>query len=132
MRFFFDNMVPPGVPPYLQSLSKEHQIIHKKERFPRDTPDEVWINDLAGDGHWNIVTADLGIASVAHIAEALSQAGHTAFFLTKGWGNLPTKEISWKYPKAWWQIEEAASKPVHKGAWFKIGPTSHKPKLYTR
>jgi hypothetical protein len=82
-------MVPPGVPPYLQSLSKEHRIIHKKERFPRDTPDDVWIYDLADDGHWNIVTTDLGIGSVAHIAEALSKAGHTAFFLTKGWANMP-------------------------------------------
>lgn len=125
-------MVPPGVPPYLRSLSKEHEIVHLSERFPRNTDDDVWINELAQSGHWNIVTIDLRIASTPHLAAILQQAGHTAFFLTSGWSQLPIEDLSWKFPKAWWQIEKTVSKHVAKGDWFTVGPTNLKPKRYSR
>lgn len=125
-------MVPPGLPPYLQSLSKEHEVIHKKERFPASTADDVWIQELAKDGHWNIITIDVAIASTPHLAKVLEDAGHTAFFLTAGWSNLRREDLSWKYPKAWWVIVATASKPVSKGTWFTLGPRSSKAKIHAR
>lgn len=123
-------MVPPAVPQYLQGLSRDHVVVHKKQKFAQDTDDDVWISELADEGHWTIVTIDFKILSQPHVASALESAGHTAIFLTKGWGNLSIEDLSWKYPKAWWLILSAVEKRIGRNSWYVLGPTSSKLKLH--
>ena len=59
----------------------DHQVIHLKERFQANTDDVVWMQQIAQEEDWIIVTADVRIGKNPQEVEAWKQAGHTIFFL---------------------------------------------------
>ena len=60
-----------------------------KEKFSPDIKDEEWIRKLGAEGNWIIVSGDYRIGKSAHERAAWRESGLTAFFLKKGWTNLP-------------------------------------------
>ena len=90
MRFFFDNCLAPPYARAVRALSApdRHEVVHLGEKFARDTPDVEWINRLAAEGDWIIVSGDLRITRNPHEREAWLESGLLAFFFARGWMNV--------------------------------------------
>ena len=90
MRFFFDNNLSPKLAKSLHVLVEpDHQVVHLKDRFAANTPDETWMAELAKERDWIIVSGDLRIRKNPHEVKAWEAAGHTTFFLKRVGFTLP-------------------------------------------
>jgi PIN like domain len=118
VRFFFDNNLSPKLAKSLHVLVEPgHQVVHLKDQFAANTPDEIWMAALAGEPDWIIISGDLQIRKNRHEIEAWRAAGQTTFFLTSGWINLPFWTQIWKFVKCFPEIIAVASK-AKRGAVF--------------
>ena len=86
MRFFVDNNLSPRVGRALHCLVEpKHSVIHLKDRFPPDISDVDWMNALAAEEDWIILSADTAISRNPHEIEAWKRAGHPIFFFKYSW-----------------------------------------------
>ncbi|MCA3182368.1 MULTISPECIES: DUF5615 family PIN-like protein [unclassified Cupriavidus] len=87
MKFFFDNNLPPALAKALHALSEPtgHSASHLRDMFPAAIPDAEWIDALASESGWSIVTHDKLNKGLER--EALRRAGLIVFFLDRGWSN---------------------------------------------
>ena len=84
VRFFFDNNLPPKLARSLHVLvAPEHEVIHLKEKFPQNASDEAWMNGLAKELDWIIISGDNRITKNPHEVQAWRAAGHTTFSLNR-------------------------------------------------
>ena len=110
MRFFFDNNLSIKLAKSLHVLVEpEHDVVHLKDRFAANTPDETWMSILAQELGWIIVSGDLRIRKNPHEVQAWRAAGHTTFFLKDGWINLPFWVQAWKFVKCFPDILATAT-----------------------
>lgn len=124
MKFFFDNNLSPKLARSLDVLVQpEHRVIHLKERFAADTADEVWMRALAGESDWVIISGDLQIRKNPHEIKAWQEAGHTTFFLKKGWTDLSFWDQAWKFAKVFPELLATAER-ARKGSAFFITPNT--------
>ena len=124
MRLFFDNNLSPKLARSLNVLVEpEHQVVHLKEQFPAQTADEVWMRALAGQPDWVIISGDLRIRKNPHEICAWQQAGHTTFFLKKGWINLTFWDQAWKFVKVFPELL-ATAETAPRGSVFFITPNT--------
>ncbi|HVU23753.1 MAG TPA: hypothetical protein VHE13_06480 [Opitutus sp.] len=122
MRLFFDNNLSPKLARSLDVLVQpEHRVVHLKERFAANTPDAVWMRALASESDWVIVSGDLQIRQNAHEIKAWQEAGHTTFFLKKGWIALARWDQVWKFAKVFPELLTTAER-ARKGSAFFITP----------
>jgi 1,2-phenylacetyl-CoA epoxidase PaaB subunit len=122
VRFFFDNNLSPKLARSLDKLVEpQHQVVHLKDRFAANTADEVWMRALAGEEGWIIVSGDLRIRKNPHEIKAWTEAGHTTFFLKKGWIDLTFWEQAWKFAKVFPDMIAAAER-APRGMAFMITP----------
>ncbi|HWA85893.1 MAG TPA: hypothetical protein VG710_06705 [Opitutus sp.] len=122
MRLFFDNNLSPKLARSLDVLVQpEHRVIHLKERFSANTSDEVWMRALADEPGWVIVSGDLQIRKNPHEVKAWQEAGHTTFFLKKGWIDLKFWDQAWKFAKVFPELLATAER-ARKGSAFFITP----------
>jgi len=111
VRFFFDNNLPPKLAKSLHVLAApEHEVIHLKEKFPQDSSDEAWMNGLAKELDWVIISGDNRITKNPHEIEAWRAAGHTTFFLKPGWTNYDFWTQAYKFVKCFPDIIARAGK----------------------
>ncbi len=93
MRFFLDNNLSHRVARALHCLVEpKHSVIHLKERFPPETPDVDWMNALAREADWIILSADTAISRNPHEVEAWKRAEHPIFFFKYNW----VQQIFWE------------------------------------
>jgi hypothetical protein len=114
VRFFFDNNLSTKLAKSVHVLvAPEHQVVHLKDRFAANTPDETWMSALARETDWVIVSADLRIRKNPHEVEAWKSAGHTTFFLKDRWIEMDFWTQAWKLVKCFPDIMSQArrSKP---------------------
>ena len=124
MRFFFDNNLSPKLARSLDVLVRpEHQVVHLKEKFPADTSDVNWMHSLAREPDWVIISGDLQIRRNPHEVKAWQEAGHTTFFLKKGWIDLPFWDQAWKFAKVFPDLMKTADR-ARKGSAFYITPNA--------
>ncbi len=124
MRLFFDNNLSPKLARSLDVLVQpEHRVVHLKERFAAHTADEVWMRALAAEPDWVIVSGDLQIRKNPHEIKAWQEAGHTTFFLKKGWIDLPFWDQAWKFAKVFPDLIATAER-ARKGRAFFITPNA--------
>jgi hypothetical protein len=89
VKFLVDNCLAPKHAKALDSLVQpEHEVIHLRERFTPDTPDEIWLKKLGEESGWCILSGDVRIGRNLHERRAWIESGLTVFFLSKGWTNL--------------------------------------------
>jgi len=81
VTFFFDNCISPKHVEMLRVFKQD--VCHLGESFSGNTPDEVWIPEVAKRG-WVLVTIDRNIKARPHERLALQQSKLTSFFLIKG------------------------------------------------
>lgn len=120
MRFFLDNNLSHRVARALHCLVEpKHSVIHLKDRFPANTPDVDWMNALAGEPDWIILSADTAISRNPHEVEAWKRAGHPIFFFKYSW----VQQIFWEQASRichlFPEIEKLATK-AHKGDAFLV------------
>ncbi len=111
MKFFFDNNLSPKLARCLHVLVQpDHVVVHLKERFAANTPDEIWMRTLAREDDWVIISMDTRILRKPHEISAWREAGHTTFFLKKGWSQLRFWDQAQKFVKFFPDIIETASR----------------------
>ena len=122
MRFFFDNNLPPKLARSLHVLVvPEHEVIHLKEKFPQNTSDEAWMNGLAKELDWIIISGDNRITKNPHEVQAWRAAGHTTFFLKPGWTNYSFWIQAYKFVKCFPDIMVVARKAKSGDFFFVAG-----------
>lgn len=90
MRFFLDNNLPPRVARALHCLlTPMHSAVHLKERFVPDIADVDWLDALADEPDWIILSADTAISRNPHEVAAWKRGGHPTFFLKAHWVHQP-------------------------------------------
>ena len=90
MKFFLDNCLAIRHARALNEMVKpEHTFTHLQDKFGPNTKDEDWIRALGGEGDWIVISGDYRIGKSAHERRAWHESGLTAFFLSKGWTNIP-------------------------------------------
>jgi len=120
VRFFFDNNLPPKLAKSLNTLAEpDHQVVHLKDRFAANTPDETWMAELAREEDWIIVSGDTRISRNPHEVEAWRAAGHTTFFLKRGWTNYSFWIQAYKFVKCFPDIIANAER-AKRGAFFVV------------
>lgn len=127
MRFFLDNCLSPYQARALSVLSEPdgHEVVHLMQEFPRrNTPDEVWISELARRGDWVIVSGDLRIFRSRPLKQVWLGARLTTFFLGKGWMNQDFWEQSWWLVRWWPRLIEQAER-VERGTGFEVPAKPH-------
>lgn len=120
MRFFIDNNLPPAIARGLHELSHSdgHEVFHLRDRFPPSTPDHEWIDALAEEQDWIVLTQDR-LRKGSLEKTALRNSNLTAFFLKSGWASQKYWEKSWKLVKWWPAIIDQAER-VEPGATFLV------------
>ena len=121
MNFFLDNCLSPHQAKALNALSEMdgHKVVHLKEEFARNTPDEVWIPALAKQGEWVIVSGDMRIFKSRLLRQVWRDAKLTTFFLGKGWMNQGFWDQAWWLVRWWPRILQQAEL-VERGAGFEV------------
>jgi len=88
VKFFFDNNVAPAMAEAIAALTRSQgiEIVHLKDRFPTNTPDPVWIAEIAAEG-FVIISGDPRISRNPANRAAWLESGMTAFFFGDGWAS---------------------------------------------
>ena len=90
MKVIFDNNLSPALARALQELFKgQHEIVALRDKFRGAPTDLEWITELSREGIWIVISGDYRIGKSAHERRAWHESGLTAFFLSKGWTNIP-------------------------------------------
>lgn len=120
MKFFIDNNLPPSLAKALHELTSpaQHEVLHLRDRFSPSTPDVEWIESLAEEGDWVIVTQDR-LNKNALEKKALRDSKLTTFFLKKGWTDQKHWDKAWKLVRWWPSIIWQADR-VEAGAAFLV------------
>lgn|SRR5208282_6495130 len=113
--------MPPRIAEALQVLegTEGHEIVHLSRKFSRDTPDIEWIQKLAEEGNWIVVSGDVRISKNEFERRAWLESGLTAFFLSKGWTSLKLWDQAWRLAKWWPEIVTQAER-IRPGAGFVV------------
>ncbi len=108
MKVFIDNNLSPYLAHALNTLLEPEgdQVIHLTDRFPPDTEDRVWIDALAGEGGWVVISADRRIDRNRLEREAWRRSRLVVFFLGPQWRRARNIEIAWRLLRWWPRIEE--------------------------
>lgn len=121
MRFFLDNCLSPRYAQSLNALSERdgHNVLHLEDKFPRNSPDVAWLRALGEEGDWIIVSGDTRILKTPELRREWAKTRLTAFFLGRGWMNIPY------WPQAillvrWWPSVLEQARLVERGAGFEI------------
>lgn len=121
MNFFLDNCLSPRYAQSLNVLSERdgYRVFHLQDKFPRDVKDAEWIKGLGKEGGWGIVSGDTRILKTPELRKEWAQARLTAFFLGRGWMNVPY------WPQVvllvrWWPAILEQARLVERGTGFEI------------
>ena len=86
MKVFLDNNLSPYLARALNSLLEPEgdQVVHLSDRFAPDTEDRVWIEALATEGGWVVISADRRINRNPIEREAWRRSRLVVFLLSDG------------------------------------------------
>ena len=89
MRCLFDNNMPPKLAKTLSFLEGEDGIpvTYFMEKFLPDTPDIKWIEQLAKESDWFVITRDNQIRKSTPERKAWQESHIPIVFLQKSWIN---------------------------------------------
>jgi hypothetical protein len=129
VKFFLDGCVSRLHVEALRiyAKSESHEFCHLHERFKPETPDPVWIAELAVEGEWIILSADARISTHPANVRAWHESGLTAFFFGSPW----PKERLMNQAASLWQwfpkiVEYAKRTPAGHG--YHLAKSSKEPR----
>ncbi|WP_397412307.1 hypothetical protein [Polaromonas sp.] len=116
MKFFLDNNVPPNWADCLSGASHSQfaasaveDVVHLKTRFRADTPDIDWIDALAEDKNWTIISGDAFRKRNGVERKVLQKSGLSVFVLQSSWANYPYWEKTAQLIRWWPRIVDQAN-----------------------
>jgi hypothetical protein len=122
LNFFLDNNLPPSWSPCLSACCKSQfsadevgQVVHLKERFDASTQDVDWINALAAEKNWTILSGDGFRKGNGIERKVLRQSGLSVFVLQKSWSNYAYWEKT-AHLLLWWPRMVAQANAVERFA----------------
>ena len=103
MRFFFDNNLSPHIARAMHCLNQPDgiDVVHLREKFAPSTGDVEWIEHLATEGDWAVVTLDHDITRRGAIKIAWKKAGLVGFVLRPAWQAFSPMEQAWRLIRMW-------------------------------
>lgn len=121
MRFFFDNCLAPKHAKALDALVvPDHQVIHLRDRFAANTPDEQWLRKLGEEEDWVLVSGDHRIIKTRHLRAIWRACRVTGFFLKPAWMDQPLMNQHARLASCFSKIIVAAESHP-KGTGFTVG-----------
>ena len=81
-------------------------VVHLRDKFPQDISDIAWIEKLAMEGEWIVLTCDYDIARRGAIRIAWKNAGLVGFVLRSAWQDFAPMDQAWRLIKIWPAIVE--------------------------
>jgi len=121
LKYLLDNNLPPALARALHILTSsqytEHAVEALKDKFPANTPDEVWIQALADEGGWVVISHDR--FRKAAEPEVMRRAGLIVFLLGKSWGNVAFWDKAYQLVR-WWPAIIDQSERIEGGAAYEV------------
>lgn len=120
MQVLIDNNLPPALARALNELSDAHEgvpVTHLREKFDATTADTDWIDALAAEGGWIVISQDRLRKSRLE-REALRRSGLVFFLLEKSWSNHTFWEKSQNLVRWWPAILDQADRVVDGAAFL--------------
>jgi hypothetical protein len=122
LKFFFDNNLSPHLAHAIGELCKaeeaDHSCIHLKDRFKADCKDQEWMEPLATEGGWCVISQDRFNKNDVE-REAVRRAGMVIFALARGWNDHKHWEKAQNLVRWWPAIMEQAAR-IRGGAMFRV------------
>lgn len=124
MQFLVDHCISHRVCKAIAVLTASGPIqIHAlKDHFPVTATDKEFLQKLAADGNWCIISQDTRVPAQAVRLRLAAEQGSIIFMLNGKWGN----ETLWRKAShliAWWPFMQALAVPEHLKKIFDIsGP----------
>jgi hypothetical protein len=111
LKAFLDNNLSPHLARALHALLEPDgdQVVHLSDRFPQNTADQDWIEVLAAEGGWVVISADRRINKNPLEREAWRRSRLVVFFLAPQWRKARSIEIAWRLIRWWPRIREQAA-----------------------
>ena len=95
MKLLIDHNISYRIARSLHALFElEHEIVALRDRFPDNTPDIEWIEELDQQGAWAVLTRDLRIRTRPHERKAMDASRIVFFFLAGAWRKSDVAETA--------------------------------------
>jgi predicted nuclease of predicted toxin-antitoxin system len=120
MKFFFDNNLGENLSKGLRAFGEN--VMHLKERFSEDAPDQEWLRYLGENGIF-LVTRDDRVRHRPNELQALKQNTVGAFFL--GGKNRSKCELIQQVVRNWPRMKQLAGSTDRPFA-FRVPPSGTK------
>jgi len=122
LKFLLDNNLPPALARALHELThsnsnEKHMVVALRAKFPANTPDEKWIQALANEGNWAVITHDKFKKGME--PEVLRRAGLVVFLLGKSWGSHRVWDKAHQIVR-WWRAIIDQSERLQGGAAYEV------------
>jgi hypothetical protein len=95
------------------------QVVALRQRFPANTPDEVWISALGVEGGWSVQSGDVRIARRPTEKLAWHQSRLKGFFLAPAWSKFSNLEKTARL-LLWWPKLRDQERLAGPGAIFQL------------
>lgn len=119
MKFFIDHNLPPRLARAIDELcGHDHQVTHLKDKFDQSTSDVEWIETLAQEGGWVVISQDR-LKKGDHEKEAIRRSGLILFNLDKQWSRAAFWDKSQRLIQWWPHIIDQAER-ISGGAAFRV------------
>lgn len=96
MNFFLDNNLPPSWAACLEACSRSQfdltevgSVVHLKDRFPQNTPDIAWIQELAAEANWTVISCDAFRKKNGAERKIIQKSKIAVFVLQSSWSSHP-------------------------------------------
>jgi PIN like domain len=111
LKVFLDNNLSPHLAHGLNTLLEPEgdQVVHLSDKFPRNIADQDWIEFLADEGGWVVISADRRIGRNPIEREAWRRSRLVVFLLAPQWGKSSSIEIAWRLLRSWVRIRDTAA-----------------------
>lgn len=102
MKFLLDNNLSPYLARALDALSapEQHSVVALRDKFSPSTSDVAWIEELASEGGWVIISIDQFKKSTVE-KQAIAQCGLLVFLLDRQWSRFSYWMVAERLVK-WW------------------------------
>ena len=90
MKFMLDRYLAVRHARALNALTTpQHEFVHLSDKFGPATRDVEWIQSLAMETGWVVLSGDTRAGQSTHECSAWRDSGLAILFLTRGWSRLP-------------------------------------------
>jgi hypothetical protein len=116
LKFFLDNNLPPNWAACLSGCSRSQfnaghvsQISHLRDLFEPSTPDLEWLQKLALERGWTIISLDTFRKSAGAERRVIRENGLSVFVLQPSWASYPYWDKTAQLIRWWPRIVEQAN-----------------------